>query len=221
MRRLNRLLFLAAVFLFLATSDRGLAAATIGNTTIVVRTVTGVLSTEKRHLQFKDDIYSNEIIETFNESATEITFLDQTTLSLGPNTNVTLDRFIYDPNPANSAFVLTVAEGALRFASGVLPSESYKIHTPVATIGIRGTVVDIVVEQETEADGTIQTKVNLTVVEGEADLFNCDGVLTLVPEGLSSSVTGSLEGCSQGSEPGLQPEEVTAILRSRDELLGR
>jgi hypothetical protein len=221
MRRLNRLLYVAAVLLVPAVSDGGLAAATIGNTTIVVRTVTGVLSTEKRRLQFEDDIYNNEAIETFNESATEITFLDKTTLSLGPNTKVTLDRFIYDPDPANSAFVLTIAEGALRFASGVLPSESYKIHTPVATIGIRGTVVDVVVERETRADGTTQTNVNLTVVEGEADLFNCDGVLTLVPEGLSSSVAGSLEGCSQASVPGLQPEEVTAILRSRDEFLGR
>jgi hypothetical protein len=213
--------YLAAIFSFLAVSDGGLAETTIGNTTIVVKTVTGVLSADKRYLQFEDDIYRNEFIETFNESAAEITFLDETTLSMGPNTSLTLDRFVYDPDPTNSTFVLTITEGALRFASGILPSESSKIHTPVGTIGIRGPVVDIVVERETEADGTTLTSVSLTVVEGEADLVNCDGVLTLVPEGLSSSVAGSLEECSQASEPGPQPGDVTAILRSRDALLAR
>ena len=71
----------------------------------------------------------------------------------------------------------------------------------------------------TDADGTAYTNVYLTVVEGEADFINCDGNLTLVREGQSSSVTATLANCSKASEPGPQPSEVTDLLRARDELL--
>jgi hypothetical protein len=45
--------------------------ATIGNTTLVVKTVTGTLTEGTRTLSLKDDIYHNELIQTFEESATE------------------------------------------------------------------------------------------------------------------------------------------------------
>ena len=221
MRRwFSRSLYLGLVLLLVGLGHEAYSVATtVGNTSIVVKTVTGTVSNNKRNLQLKDDIYHNEIIATFDESATAITFLDKTTLRLGPNSNVTVDRFVYDPNPDKSAFVLTVSQGALRFVSGVMRSDKYKIHTPGATIGIRGTVVDVVVNRETEADGTAYTNVYLTVVEGEADFINCDGNLTLVREGMSSSVTATLANCSKASEPGPQPSEVTDLLRARDELL--
>ena len=207
------------LLLLLGRGHEAFAVTTIGNTSIVVRTVTGTLSEGKRYLQFKDDIYRNEFIETFDESATEVTFLDETTLSMGPNTKITLDRFVYDPEPENSAFVLTITEGALRFATGVLPSEAYKIHTPVSTIGVRGTVIDIVVRRTTKDDGTVLTSVNLTVVEGEADFVNCLGERALVPKGLSSTVEGTVIACSDPSVPGPQPPEFTNILKVRDRLL--
>ena len=211
----------------LAWSGVALGATTIGNTTIVVKTVTGTLSEGQRDLEYKDDIYHNEVIETFEESATEITFLDETSLSMGPNTQLTLDRFVYDPDPEIGSFVLTITEGALRFATGVLPSASYKIHTPVATIGVRGTVIDIVVERVAGDDGGIETSVNLTVLEGEAIFEDCRGQATRVPEGLSSTVVGTSAGtstgttavCSEASSPGPQPPEFTAILKARDRLL--
>ncbi len=116
---------------------------TVGNTTIVVKTVTSLLDAERRELDLRDDIYHNELIETGNNSATELTFLDQTKLSLGPESSVVLDRFVFDPDPDNSSFVMSVVRGVLRFVSGRLPKESYAIHTPVATIGIRGTAFEI------------------------------------------------------------------------------
>ena len=195
--------------------------ATIGNTSIVVKTVTGTINDDTRFLRFEDDLYHNELITTEVESATEITFLDESTLSLGPESSIVLDEFVYDPDPSNSSFVITITEGALRFTSGVLPNEAYKIHTPVATIGIRGTIIDVVVDRETRSDGTVYTSVSLSVVDGEADLINCEGDLTLVPTSLSSTVTGSSEGCSEASEPASQSLDLTEILKTRDELLSQ
>jgi hypothetical protein len=172
----------------------------VGNTSIVVRTVTGTMENDTRHLQYRDDVYHNELITTEEESATEITFLDDTAINLGPNSSIVLDQFVYDPDPTASSFVVTFSEGAMRFTSGVLPSEAYKINTPVATIGIRGTIIDVVVDRKARSDGSLYTSVNLSVVEGEADLVNCAGDVTQVAAGLSSTVTGSSEGCSEGSE---------------------
>ena len=191
----------------------------VGNASIVVRTVTGTIEDNVHKVKLQDDLYHNELIETFEDSATEILFLDESTLSLGPNSSIVLDEFVYDPDPSNSSFVVTITEGALRFTSGVLPSDAYKIHTPVATIGIRGTIIDLVVDRETRNDGTVHTVVSLSVVEGEADLINCEGALTRVTAGLSGRVMGSSTDCFEASELGSQPAELSAILKARDELL--
>lgn len=188
--------------------------AAVGNASIVVKTVTGTIEDNIHKIKLQDDLYHNEVIETHEESATEITFLDDTTISLGPTSSIVLDEFVYDPDPSKSSFVVTITEGALRFTSGVLPSESYKIHTPVATIGIRGTVIDLAVAREIESDGTVRTSVNLSVIEGEADLINCEGDVTHVPTGLSSMILGSSNECFKASEPGPQPAEVSANWRA-------
>ena len=126
----------------------GLAQAektTVGNANVVVRTVTGIADEEKRELALQDDIYHNEKITTGAESATKLIFLDQTTLTLGPNSEIVLDRFVYNPNKSKGSFIMTATSGAFRFASGKMSKNSYKIHTPAATIGVRGTefTVDI------------------------------------------------------------------------------
>ncbi len=188
----------------------------VGNASIVVKTVTGTIEDNISKIKLQDDLYHNELIETYEDSATEILFLDETTISLGPKSSIVLDEFVYDPDPSNSSFVLTITEGALRFTSGVLPSEAYKIHTPVATIGVRGTIIDLVVDRETRSDGTVHTSVNLSVVEGEADLIDCEGGLTRVTTGSSGRVIGSSADCFKASEPGPQPAEVSAILKMID-----
>src|SRR6185295_12191559 len=61
-------------------------------------------------------------------------------LNVGARSEVTLDRFVYDPNRRNGSVVLNAGRGVFRFVSGSQDSKSYKINTSVATIGVRGTV---------------------------------------------------------------------------------
>ena len=70
-------------------------------------------------------------------------FEDQTKLEIGALSEVVLDRFVYDPNRSNSEVAVSVAKGIARFTTGVLAHESYKINTPTATIGVRGTTLDL------------------------------------------------------------------------------
>jgi hypothetical protein len=86
--------------------------------------------------------------ETVTSSASgrgQLLFLDQTTLSLGPNTTIILDRFVYDPDSGAGEIGLQLTEGALRFIGGALSRrQDATITTPTASIGIRGSTALVV-----------------------------------------------------------------------------
>lgn len=177
---------------------------TIGNTTIVVRTVTGELNQERRELVLRDDIYHNELVETGENSATELTFLDETKLSLGPDSSVILDRFVFDPDPDRSTFVMSVVRGVLRFVSGRLPKENYTIHTPVATIGIRGTVFDIHVA----ADGATR----VVVKDGAVLAAACGRRIVLDRPGAVATIGRTDDGaCTAHHSPAAVLDRAAAV----------
>jgi FecR protein len=146
---------------------------TIGNTRVVVRTVIGSFEGDIRTLALEDDVYHNELIETEEESATKMIFLDETTLTLGPESSVVLDSFVFDPDPSKASLVMRATKGIFRFASGKLPKNAYRLHTPAATIGIRGTVLDFAIEPPDHAGG--QAVVKIALREGEATIGSCRG----------------------------------------------
>jgi hypothetical protein len=171
-----------------ALADRAAPAAisdqiTIGNTRVVVRTVIGNFEGEIRTLALEDDVYHNELITTEKDSATKLTFLDETTLTLGPDSSVVLDRFVYDPDPSRASFVMTATQGIFRFASGKLPKNAYRLHTPAATIGIRGTVLDLAIEPARRSGAEAVVKIGLQ--EGEATIGDCRGEQRLLSAGQS------------------------------------
>ena len=84
-----------------------------------------------------------------------------------------LDRFVFDPDPSRASFVMTATQGIFRFASGKLPKNAYRLHTPAATIGIRGTVLDLAIEPA--AGPGAATVVKIALEEGEATIDDCRG----------------------------------------------
>jgi hypothetical protein len=114
------------------------AATEIGKTVVVVKTVTGEFETTVRRLVVNDGVLQNEVISTESDAASEIVFLDGTKISVGPRARVTLDRFVYDPDPSKCMFFLTVSQGVFRFVTGSMAHQSYQIKTPNGTIGVRG-----------------------------------------------------------------------------------
>ena len=84
-------------------------------------------------------------VQTGQRSQLQLMLLDRSTFTVGANARLTIDRYVYDP-ARGGAFDATVAKGAFRFLSGrwAQPGAS-SIRTPIATVGIRGTVIDGVV----------------------------------------------------------------------------
>lgn len=116
----------------------------IGITSLVVKDVEGKTEEEIRRLVLQDSVYQNEIVQTGLESASELRFADDTRISVGPNSTIVLDEFVYDPDPGEGTFALTLTEGVFRFFSGNMASSNYKIETPTVTVGVRGTVLVVV-----------------------------------------------------------------------------
>jgi hypothetical protein len=87
-------------------------------------------------------VFRDETIRTGAKSMTQLIFLDETTLSVGPHSEVKLDRFVYSPGVSAGDVVLSTTKGAFRFITGSQDPRSYQINTPFANIGVRGTIVD-------------------------------------------------------------------------------
>lgn len=83
-------------------------------------------------------LVADQIVQSSPEGRAQLLFADQTTLSMGPNTTIILDRFVFDPN-GGGELGLEMTQGALRFIGGTLSRDQpATITTPATTIGIRG-----------------------------------------------------------------------------------
>lgn len=134
--------FTAALAAFSVTPAFAQNASRIGSAAAVRNQVTATASGQERRLAAGNPVHQNELVRTGNESVAQLLFADQTALSIGPRSEVTLDRFVYDPNRSTGDVAVSLATGALRFVSGSQDPRSYQVRTPVATIGVRGTIVD-------------------------------------------------------------------------------
>ena len=94
-----------------------------------------------RALGLNAPVFLNEIVSTGDGARLEVTFADDTRVTVGEKAKLTLDTFVFDPAAGNGAIKFGVT-GALRFVSGKLTklaSSDVSVTTGVATLGIRGT----------------------------------------------------------------------------------
>jgi hypothetical protein len=131
-----------AILLALAMSPAAFAQTRIGAAAAVRNQVTASQGAQERTLAAGNPVMQNDRIRTGANSVTQLLFADQTTLSVGERSEVVLDRFVYDPNRSTGDVAVSLTTGALRFVSGRQDPQSYQVRTPVATIGVRGTIVD-------------------------------------------------------------------------------
>ena len=85
----------------------------------------------------------DEIVRTGQDSAARLVMADSTNLSLGPNATLKLDRTVFDDEHSYRDIAIRLTTGAFRFVTGHSAKAAYKITTSLATIGVRGTTLDI------------------------------------------------------------------------------
>ena len=122
--------------LVFSSAGPALAEGKIG----VAATVQNQVFGNSQPLTTGSGIFANERIRTGDASAAQLQFIDQTNLSVGPKSEVVLDRFVYNSDHGKGSVVIETGKGVFRFVSGSQDPTSYQIKTPVATIGVRGTM---------------------------------------------------------------------------------
>ena len=149
-------------------------------------------SGETRDLRWNEPVFSEETVMTGPDAHTELQFVDQTHLSVGANSQVVLDSFVYDPSQGTGDAVITFGKGFFRFVTGDMNKDAYQLETPSATLAIRGTIFQLLIDQ--------MNNVIVYVEEGAVEIFPCDdkpgGV---VNAGESGFVTAT---CSLGVRDG-------------------
>lgn len=90
-----------------------------------------------------DSMLRDETVRTGAGSAARFVMADSTNLSLGPSATLKLDRSVFNDEHSYRDVAIRMTTGAFRFVTGHSEKTAYKITTPLATIGVRGTTLDI------------------------------------------------------------------------------
>ena len=99
-------------------------------------------------------IFFGDTVVSNNNSNAQILFLDQTILTLGEDTELTIDEFIYDPNSHEGSFVSNVKSGTVKFITGQISKknpENLEVKFPSGTLGARGTEFVVLAENKNES----------------------------------------------------------------------
>lgn len=87
-------------------------------------------------------VRAGDTLATDKDGAMGVTFADNTTMSLGPSSEVAIGRFDYDPAAAHYGFAARIARGTFLFVTGLIAKyapDQVAVTTPTGAIGIRGT----------------------------------------------------------------------------------
>jgi len=87
-------------------------------------------------------IFQNDIISTQSNSSLGIIFKDATRISMGPNSKLTVNQYVFNPAKKKYSMLTKMMKGTAHYVSGKLSKlapDAIKIETPDATIGSRGT----------------------------------------------------------------------------------
>ncbi|MBI4342737.1 MAG: FecR domain-containing protein [Candidatus Omnitrophica bacterium] len=116
----------------------GVAAAVHGNVQIASPGAVGVVAQSGR------PIYLGDVVTTDGQSRLQVLLMDETVFTIGPNSSIVIDEFVYDPATADGKLSAEVLKGTFRFVTGKIAHKeprNMKVTLPAGTIGVRGTMV--------------------------------------------------------------------------------
>ncbi|MDO8289162.1 MAG: FecR family protein [Parvibaculum sp.] len=136
-----RLFFLATAF-FVAGGTSFAQDAVIG----YVKTVQGdaaiVVGGKAIKAEPATPVQIGNVLKTGKAGSMGVTFKDNTIMSLGPDTEITVDEYLFAPGKGDLKLSASMTKGSLNYVSGIiakLKPEAISLKTPTGTIGVRGT----------------------------------------------------------------------------------
>ena len=142
-----------------------------------------------RVLRVGTDVQANEVITTAADDRAHLMFLDGTTLTVGPNAQLTIDKFVYDPTTKKGELAVNATKGVFRVIGGrISKTSAITVTTPSATMGIRGGIMVFGVQAGTTSA-----------------IFVYGNSMTVTAQGQTQTVTapGLSVATNAGSPPGV------------------
>jgi len=122
----------------------------IGKAKIVSGTVIVVRGGTKTPIKVGDPLNEHDILETAADGSLGVTFTDNTSFSIGPNSNVAIDTYFFDPKNLKGNMLAQIKKGTMMVRTGELTRQqpgSVKIKTPRTVLGVRGTTFVVSVDE--------------------------------------------------------------------------
>ena len=131
--------FFYILFIYFLLIFKSFSAEFIG----VVGVAVGEINNQNNEKLFSGSkIFYGDTIVVKSKSNAQILFLDETVMTVGENTELTIDDFVYDPQTNNGNFITNIKSGVVKTISGKISEtnpENLEIKIPNGSLGVRGT----------------------------------------------------------------------------------
>ncbi len=171
-------------------------------------------------------IAHRERIQTTSAGSVQLLFLDKTSMTIGPNSDLAIDEYVYDPNTNTGKLAATLGKGVMRFVGGQIShAGNAQVTTPNAVVGIRGGIAIIGTQQVFVGygEGSVSSG-SSSVTLGAGDYTRTQGnnippsPPAPPPAGLIASLVSTFQ--SQGGQGGGAPASSTRVSEARTTATG-
>ena len=156
-----------------------------------------------RTIVIGQSIAHRERIQTTSAGSVQLLFLDKTSMTIGPNSDLAIDEYVYDPGSNTGKLAATLSKGVMRFVGGQIShAGNAQITTPNAVVGIRGGV------------GIFQPN-SVFIGYGQGEVRSGSNTVTLGAGEYTQTLGGGTPPTNPGAPPANFLQTVLASLQSQ------
>ena len=214
MKNGKQLFSFLAIHLILVSSPALASEAGIGFYTAVSGRVTVEHSGEAQVFPVKlnDQVWFKDVIETSNESRTKAFFEDDSVLTVGQNSRVEINEYVYQPEHNTRRAIVKLMQGQVRaLVSKIFKANGskFEVHTPSAVAAARGTYFTVWVENG-------QSGIINIGEEGRVDFTSGGKTVTVDPGFFSIAQEGSAPSVPMPHYIGVDNDKSVSMMKSAE-----
>ena len=187
----NLFKILITVFLTLTTNVFAQSEQMIGVTAVVIGEV---YNQNKEPLISGSKIYFGDTVNVKENSNTQILLLDETVLTVGENSELIIDEFIYDPATSIGKISTSILNGTVKVITGGISAQNpdnLKVKVPTGVIGARGTEFAVIAKNGKSTVVLLGPGPNnqLGLIPGNISLSDGLNTMDLIQPGMAGVIT--------------------------------
>jgi hypothetical protein len=168
-------LLVTVLFAVPMTSNAETRPATIGVAASITPSAESGTGTAFQTLTPGSELRASQTVRTGDAGKADLVFIDRTNLTVGPASEVVLDKFVYDPVGNKGKVVLQTTRGAFRFVTGTQDHSAYQLNTPYGSLGVRGTAFTCEVKPKGQKQQIAGCDIKCTVESGAVEATTSGG----------------------------------------------